>query len=176
LKLPIVLLFVILAVSASAATVSISPTSVYETTSIWEIIDVDNYGGNSVVEEIAVDSPDLTITDIKDYSGWTAGYDSDEAGWEDGSVETNVNSAWFEFEVTAPNITSDTTAEITVSLDGGAGTTFNISVLNDATPPNISFVYPTTNATNLSHSYIEANVTAMEVTKTMFASALKLIG
>lgn len=143
--MPIALLFVlVLAGIASAASVTLTPTTIYETTTVWQTIDVDNYGGNSVVQEINVDS-DLSVDDAKDYDGWTTSYDASTVEWKDGSIETNVKSAWFEFQVTAPNLNADENETVTVDVDG-TDFTFTIEVLDDKTPPNISDVQPDTYA------------------------------
>jgi len=140
-KTSAVLLAVLLAVSLAAASVSLTPTTIYETNTVWEVIDVNNYGESSVITSVEVSSPDIEVTDAKSYSGWSTSYDSDSAAWTDGSIATNVQSAWFEFEVTAPNISSDYTAIVTVITDSDA-VQFNLSVLNDATPPDITNVTP----------------------------------
>jgi len=140
---PTYLLAILLLVSlAQAATVTLAPTSIYETTLNWETLDINNYQGNSVITNVKVNLPSITITDAKTYSGWTKTQDSSNAEWSGGSIETNVQSALFEFEVHAPNVTADTTATLTLSLDS-TNTNMNITILNDATPPNITNIIPT---------------------------------
>jgi len=156
---PTYLLAILLLVSlAQAATVTLAPTSIYETTINWETLDINNYQGSSVITNVKVSSPSLTITDAKTYSGWTKTQDSSTAEWSSGSIETNVQSALFEFEVSAPNITADTTATLTLSLDS-TNTNMNITILNDATPPNITNIIPT--------GYARANNPAQGVSATI---------
>jgi len=156
----IVILLLMVAV-AQAATVTVSPTSIYETTQPWITIDVDNYGGNAVVDEVEAESQQITVTNAQSYSGWTTTYDSSSALWKDGSIETNIKSSWFEFQLQAPNLTADRTETITIDLDG-ATTNFNITILNDATPPNITNIIPT----NYARANINAQTTSMDVTDT----------
>jgi len=142
MRTPAIVLAVLLAVVVvTAANVTLAPTSIYETNTVWETIDINNYQSNSLILEVEVNSPTLPVTDAKDYSGWTMSYDSDSALWEDGTIETNVQSALFEFEVSAPNVTADTNATITVSLDSSP-TAYIITILNDATPPDITNITP----------------------------------
>jgi len=136
-----VLLILLLATIANAATVTLTPQTVYETTSIWQTIDVDNYQGSSIVNSVGVDSSSLEITDADDYLGWTTAHDATSASWNAGNIETNVKSVLFEYQVQAPNITSDKNVSIIVSLDSSS-ITYDIRILNDASGPIISSVSP----------------------------------
>ncbi len=137
------LLFAVIMVATivQAASVTLTPNSIYETTTVWEELNVNNYQGSSVIEEVTVNSPTIEITDAKTYSGWTKTQDADTAEWKDGSIETNVKSAAFEFEVEAPTVTNDTAHTLTIKLDG-TSSTVTLTVLNDATPPTITNVKP----------------------------------
>ncbi len=140
-KTPILILIALLATFAQAATVALTPSSIYETTKVWEALDVNNYKGSSIITRVEVSSPSLAINNADTYSGWATTYDSDSAEWTNGTIETNVKSAVFEFEVTAPNVTNDTTMTLTARLNS-ASTTLNLTILNDATPPNITDIKP----------------------------------
>jgi len=153
----IVILLLIVTV-AQAATVTVSPTSIYETTQPWITVDVDNYGGSTVVDEVEAESQQITIINAQGYTGWTTSYDSTSALWKDGSIETNIKSSWFEFQLQAPNLTVDTTEIVTIDLDGST-TNFNITILNDATAPNISNINPT----GYARANINAQTTSMDV-------------
>jgi len=148
-----VIILVALAGIASAASVDVTPTSIYETTTVWQTADVDNYGANAVVGEVDVTSP-LAVKNVKHYNGWSATHTSTTAEWTGGSIETNTASALFEFQVSAPNVSSDESKTLTVSLDG-QDFLFNITVLNDATPPNISNLTPS--------AYARANNSAQTI-------------
>jgi len=131
---------ILLASFVSAANVTLSPASIYETTAGWEALDVDNYQGSSVITEVSVDSP-LMINDAKSYSGWTKVQNAKDVKWKDGSIETNVRNAWFEFRITAPNVSGDSNISFEVSLDS-SDKILVLTVLNDATPPVMSNIKP----------------------------------
>ncbi len=166
MRTPVSILFtVLLAIAiASAANVTLTPTTIYETTSVWETININNYQGSTVINEIEVETSLLPIVDAKSYTGWTTVQNSDSAVWKDGSIETNVNNAVFEFKVTAPNVSADTLEQAIVSLDS-ADKTFNISILNDPTPPDITNIKPNdyAKANNPAHT-VSATVTDPETT------------
>jgi plastocyanin len=166
-KTPVSLIVILLlATAVQGAAVLLTPSAVYETTQPWQTIDINNYKASSTIEEVEVSSPSLTIIDAEDYIGWTTIQDSDNVQWNDGSIETNVKSAVFEYQVSVPNVTTNSTATITVSLDG-ADTTFNVSILNDATPPTITNIQPTgyAKANNPSHA-VSATVIDAETSVT----------
>ena len=158
MKTPTLLLILLLATTAYAATVTVTPATVYETTTAWEQLDVNNYKGSSIITKITVDSPSLTITDAAEYLGWTQTQDADTAEWKNGTIETNVKDAAFEFQVSAPNVTSNSTVPITITYGSGS-TVLNVTVLNDATPPAITGVKPNTYArANNAAQLVSANI------------------
>ncbi len=160
MKSPAGLLFAALLAIAivSAANVTISPTAIYETTTAWETVDISNYKGTSVINEVEVETTTLPITDSESYLGWTKVQDADSVLWKDGSIETNVKSSVFEFKVTAPNVSADTTEIVKVSLNSIAKT-YNITILNDASPPDITNIKP--------ENYARANNPAQSVSATI---------
>ncbi len=160
MRTPVSILFaVLLAIAiASAANVTLTPAIIYETTSVWETIDINNYQGSAVINEIEVETSLLPIVDAKSYTGWTTVKDTNSAVWKDGSIETNVNNVVFEFKVTAPNVSADTTEHAIVSLDS-SDKTFNITILNDPTPPSITNITP--------NDYAKANNPAHAVSATV---------
>lgn len=150
------------AIVVQAATVTLTPASVYETTKVWQTLDVNNYKGSSIITQVTVNSPNLLISNASTYSGWATTYDSDSAEWRNGTIETNAKSAVYEFEVSAPNVTADTTVTITASLNS-ASTAFNVTILNDATAPNITNIQPNGYArANNAAQAVSANVTDSE--------------
>jgi hypothetical protein len=167
-RTPVSFLFaVLLAISTVfAANVTITPTSIYETTSVWETIDINNYKGSSVITEVEAKTTTLPITEAASYTGWTKVQDADSALWKDGSIETNMKSAVFEFKVIAPNITADTTETVALLLNS-VSATYNITILNDATPPSITNVKPSqyAKANNAAES-ISATITDAETSVT----------
>ena len=137
----LVLVVLLLLPTVSAATITLTPAAIYETTIVWEELDIDNYQGNAIITDVDINSPDLQITDSKSYLGWTKTQDAVSINWADGSIEANVKSAVFEFQVSAPNVSEDTTEIVTVSINSAA-TIFNITILNDATPPEVTDITP----------------------------------
>ncbi len=152
------MLILLLATTAYAASVSVSPATVYETTTAWETLDVNNYKGTSIITKVTISSPSLLITDAEDYIGWTSTQDADSAEWKDGTIETNVKLAAFEFQVSAPNVSGNTTAPITVDYVSGSAI-LNITILNDASGPAITDAKPT--------GYARANNPAQPVSATI---------
>lgn len=139
-SVPAILIVFLLATFAQAAA-TLTPGTVYETTKAWQTIDVNNYKGASIITKVKADSPLLTITNAENYTGWTTTHSNTTAEWKDGSIETNTKSAVFEFQASAPTVTTDTSTTITITLDTTA-TVYNITILNDATPPNITSLTP----------------------------------
>ncbi len=158
MKASILFAVLLIATVVQAANVTLTPATVYETTTAWQTIDVNNYKSNSIITKVAVNSPNLQITNAATYNGWATSQDSDSAEWKNGTIETNMKSAIFEFEVSAPNVTSDTTTTATISLDSSS-TQFNITILNDATPPNITDIRP--------NGYARANSATQTVSATV---------
>ncbi|VVB81892.1 Uncharacterised protein [uncultured archaeon] len=141
MKTPAIILGLILLASfVSAVNVTFVPASVYETNTAWEALDVNNYQGNSIISRVDVKSP-LMLSDAKSYTGWTKTLSATEVEWKDGSIETNVRSAWFEFRITAPNVSSDSNVSFEVSLDS-THLVVPLTILHDATPPVISNILP----------------------------------
>ena len=141
MKTPAILFGLILLASfVSAANVTLQPSAVYETTTAWIALDVNNYQGNAIVSRVVVDSP-LAIGDAKSYIGWTKVQNGNKVEWKDGTIETNVRSAWFEFKIAAPNVANDTVKTFPVTVDSSSSS-LNLTILNDATPPVITHVRP----------------------------------
>ena len=161
-KTPVLVILLLLAVAVQAVNTTLTPATIYETTKQWETLDVNNYQGNSIITEVSVSSPSLAITDAETYLGWTTDFDASSAEWTDGMLATNARSAVFEFQVSAPNVTADTIATVTASL-GSSTTLFNITILNDPTPPSITEIRPYgyAKANNPSQS-VSANATDAE--------------
>lgn len=158
MKAATLLIILLLATAAYAANVTLSPATVYETTKAWQTLSVNNYKGSSIISKVTVTSPSLLISGAETYLGWTTVQDSDSAEWKDGVIATNVKDAAFEFEVSAGTVTDNVTANVSVSLDS-IGSSFLITILNDATPPAISGVVP--------NDYAKANNAAQPISVTV---------
>ncbi|MBW2970264.1 hypothetical protein KY319_04030, partial [Candidatus Woesearchaeota archaeon] len=58
MRTPVLIFIILLSVACvSAVNVTLIPQAIYETTSSWEALDVNNYRGSSVVSRVAVGSP-----------------------------------------------------------------------------------------------------------------------
>ncbi len=140
MKFAIFVLLAVVAMSASAANLSLVPSAVYETNTYWQAVDVDNYDG-AMITSVFV-SPLFNVSNAKSYAGWTTNFNSTSIVWSNGTIEPNVRSAFFEYLTTAPVVLNDTVYSFNVFLDSNAST-LEFTVLNDATPPVISSVLPT---------------------------------
>lgn len=158
MRTPVLLALLLAAVAVSAANVTLTPLQIYETNTVWESVDVDNYGGSSVVSSVSAFSPNLTIQNAKNYTGWTSNSNGNTASWTGGTIETNVRSALFEFQVTAPKVSANFTVPVTITLDG-TPKVFNLEILNDNTPPNVTSVQP--------QDYARANNPAQQIILTI---------
>jgi hypothetical protein len=148
------LILLLLATAVYAANVTITPATVYETTKEWQTLSVNNYKGSSVISKVTVTSSSLFITDAANYFGWTTAQDANSAVWKDGSISNNIKEAAFEFEVSAPIVSGNTTVNVTVSLDSTASI-LAITILDDSTPPVVSNITP--------NNYAKANNPAQTI-------------
>lgn len=140
MKPAIALIIVLLSSVAYAASLSVTPPTIYETTSGWTAVDVNNYGSVELVTSVNVTS-ELPVQNAKNYSGWTMSHTNSSASWTNGVIAGNVRSAWFEVMLKAPKVTSDTNKTLTVRA-GSNTSVLTITVLNDPTPPNITSLSP----------------------------------
>lgn len=161
MKTPVIILILtLLATIATASTVTLAPGSVYETTTAWQTLDVNNYKASSTVTTVTATSSLLDITNAENYTGWTTAYSTKTVNWTGGTIETNVKSAVFEFQTKAPKVTTDTNT--TIIVGAGNTTVLNIQVLNDATPPNVTNITPS--------QYAKANNPAQTISATIIDS------
>lgn len=147
----LVFIALLLATTAHGATLTLVPDSIYEASTDWFNITINNYQGATEIKDIKVTGT-FTFLDAQEYDGWNTFVDSGFARWTDGSIGTNVVDALFEFQIGTPNITADEARTITISLDG-QDTVFNISLLNDPTPPTITSITPNQYAKANSHNH-----------------------
>lgn len=156
------LILLLLATAAYAANATITPATVYETTKEWQTLSVNNYKGGSVISKVTVTSPSLLITGAENYFGWTTTQDASSAVWKDGSISNNIKEAAFEFEVSAPAVSGNTSAIVTVLLDSTENS-LTIMILDDTTPPVVSNITPSDYArANNPAQAISINVTDPE--------------
>ena len=125
------------------ASVDLSPITAYEAIDSDYVLNVDNYLG-SIINQIVLNSQ-LDIIDVADYNGWTNDFSLSHITWSDGTIETNVKSALFEYSASAPIVDEDTVYEISGTLyfaDTTQDFSINLTILNDTTSPVLDSVFP----------------------------------
>src|SRR3989344_2331923 len=140
--------------AANSASFSLTPLEQYESTTQQYDLSVNNFGSSDVLDEITATINSGTIVGAVSYGGWKSILTSNNSNssnstlrWFDGTVETNVLNALFQFLVTAGRVTEDTNAVITLETEDTAGFpqqyTFNWLIRNDATGPVLTIQQPT---------------------------------
>lgn len=136
----VLLLFIVLATVANAATVTLLTSQFYESTTPWVVLDLDNRGTGDVVTLVTVNST-LPVLQAANYTGWQTVLASPFVSWTNGTIETNVRSALFEYQARLPLVNANGVIQIEARVDG-VPTTLNLTVLNDNTPPAITLLSP----------------------------------
>ncbi len=140
------LLLINIVSAAHSATVNLNPLTVFETTSNDYNLTVNNYGSQDVITDVLLDFPGANISSVVNYAGWVENYSYNYVHWDEGSIETNVLLALFEFTANAPKVTQNTTSSITLRTTddkGGEQTrVFTLTVINDDTPPVLTNPLP----------------------------------
>lgn len=130
----------------SSATVSFNPSYVYETISQEFNITINNLGSEDVIEEVNAEIYGVEVDSVTDFNGWTENFTSSSVLWEDGTVETNVLQALFQFSAIAGNVESDEIYTISVETTDDKGQTrlheFEFTIRNDNTGPELSNLHP----------------------------------
>lgn len=133
-------MFIVLATVANAATVTLLTNQFFETTTPWLVLDLDNRAGPNVVGLVTVNST-LPVLQAANYTGWATVLSSPFVSWTNGTIETNVRSALFEYQARLPLVTGNGVITIETRVDG-VPTFLNLTVLNDNTPPVITLLSP----------------------------------
>ena len=143
-----ILILATLVYAAPDATVSLVPVSLYESNQRVFNLTVNNLFGNEVIEEVKIQMPSFTITDVVDFFGWQNNFSADEATWYDGDIETNAIEL-FQLTAQAGLVDANTTIDIDVITTGESSEqttdTLQIIILNDDTPPSLSNNIPQDN-------------------------------
>jgi hypothetical protein len=141
-----VAIFILASSLAAAATVTLEPIETYESVEAEFNLEVNNYLGNDVIEQLSLNSPDMEIIDVLDFLGWTSDFTSSQITWSDGRIETNVRNALFIYTAKADLVSQDETKTLTGTLTYEDTTTdafsLNITVRNDDTSPILNSMYP----------------------------------
>ncbi|MBW2982505.1 hypothetical protein KY343_06505, partial [Candidatus Woesearchaeota archaeon] len=140
-----ILLMIFLAPFVHAAPnpeIDITPIDLYETNEQKFNLTVNNLFGNETIEEVRVTMPGFTITDSVVFLGWDNTFSDEIIRWYDGSIETNIFGALFQYTAKAEIVGDDTTSNIEIIIIGESSeeTTFTIPVeiRNDDTSPLLS--------------------------------------
>lgn len=140
MRTPVLILFTLLiAAAANAATVTLLTPSVYEATTPWVTLDIDNRGFTVITSVVA--NSTLPILSAANYSGWNTSTTPTSAQWTGGSIEGNVRSALFEYQAKTPLVTDDEIITIEARIDGSP-ILLNLTLLNDPTPPAVQLTSP----------------------------------
>jgi len=139
-RTPVLILFTLLiAAAANAATVTLLTPSVYEATTPWVTLDIDNRGFTVITSVVA--NSTLPVLSATNYSGWNTSTTPTSAQWTGGSIEGNVRSALFEYQAKTPLVTGDGIITIEARIDGSP-VLLNLTLLNDPTPPAVQLISP----------------------------------
>lgn len=120
--------------------VSIEPVSLYESTSELFNLTVNNQFGAEVIDQVQIQMPSFTITNVVDFLGWQNNFTQTTATWYDGDIETNALEL-FQLTAQAGLVGADTNINVDVITDSSAGSTTDtvvVTILNDATAPVLS--------------------------------------
>lgn len=145
----ILLILVMALCTANAAaepTVKFGPTEVYETNDISFALNISNYQNSYEITKVQAELQGLEVLAMVDYHGWTETYNSSTASWTEGSLGTNIMLALFELLAEAPLVYENQQTETTITLtdgeDGRHEFLFDITILNDETPPQLTDIVP----------------------------------
>jgi len=131
---------------ALGAEVSVSPVEIYESVESDFNIDVNNYLGPNVINKVELQSPDLEVSNVMEFIGWSSDFSPSQITWSGGRIENNVQSALFVYSAKAPLVDSDTQNLITGTLTYADTSTevfsINVTVKNDSSPPVLNSISP----------------------------------
>ncbi len=130
----------------NSAVVSFNPLFVYETASQEFNITINNLGSEDIVEEVNAEINGVEVTGVTDFNGWAENFTTSSVLWEDGTVETNVLQALFQFSANAGKVSADEIYTISVETTDDNGQTrlheFEFTIRNDPTGPEFSNMHP----------------------------------
>src|SRR3989338_783033 len=134
--------FLLFALTAQAATYTISPTDVWEGSTNTFSLRVNNYLQTQDITDVRVIANGFSVTDAQAYRHWTKSASGSTAHWSGGSISDETESARFDFTAKAPSgITSAVNQSVEVTGDDGT-TYLTITVREDTTGPVFSITNP----------------------------------
>jgi len=134
--------FLLFALTAQAATYTISPTDVWEGSTNTFSLRVNNYLQTQDITDVRVIANGFSVTDAQAYRHWTKSASGSTAHWSGGRIGDETEFARFDFTAKAPSgITS--AVNQSVEITGDDGTTYlTITVREDTTGPVFSITNP----------------------------------
>jgi hypothetical protein len=140
---------------ASATSAGFNPDTFYEAQTHQFNLSINNFAYTKMINEVNLALSGFTITEVTDFLGWSNSFTNTTVRWFDGSIETNVLLALFQFKAAAPLVTENQSSnvDVTVKYTDGTSQVFQIPVmlLNDYTGPVLSNNVP------MNGGYLKAN-------------------
>ncbi|MBW2999599.1 hypothetical protein KY339_02900, partial [Candidatus Woesearchaeota archaeon] len=140
--LTVFLMLILLANTAGAdhnVAPDVNPIMLYETTTAEFNMSIGNFGSQNAINELNLDLNNLEVLDVTEYNGWQNNYSTNTILWYDGSLETNVVLALFQFTAKAPKVDADTTNFLmlltTDTNNDLQDSIIEVAILNDDSPP-----------------------------------------
>ena len=140
----ILLTFTLILIIASfsalhSANVQFSSLTLMETTTQNANLTINNYGSTDTITQVELLLNGFSVAGMQNYADWNESYTNTSAIWSDGSVSTNVLLALFELAISAPQVSANTTAQlsiITTDENGDSNTELiNITIIDDSSAP-----------------------------------------
>lgn len=133
-----------MAYASTNAAFTLNPLEQYETTLQQYDLNVNNLGSSDVITQLTATVEQGTIVGAVSYGGWKSSINNTNntnstLRWYDGTVETNVVSALFQFLMRAGRVSEDTSGIITLTTQDALGFSqredFPWTIRNDGTGP-----------------------------------------
>ncbi|MEE9525584.1 MAG: hypothetical protein V3V78_03185, partial [Candidatus Woesearchaeota archaeon] len=142
----VVLLFATAAYASPNANVDLTPISLYETNEVEFNLTINNWLGDEVIEQVNVNIPQLTVTDVTDFLGWQNNYSANQIVWFNGDIENNA-IILFQFTAEAGLVNGDTNIDVDIITTGNGDTTDTIEIIiqDDTTGPVVANPTPEDN-------------------------------
>lgn len=160
------LIIFMLVSTAYAATSTLTPTSVYEGSSQWYNLSVNNFLQPTTINKVILSTPDFIVTGVENYTEWGYTKTISSIEWFGGTIETNVLNAIFGFEVQAPTVSSDANLSLKLQFRDTSNdmqnTSITVLVQNDTTAPVLSNAIPVNGTTVKAGGSQDVSITAVD--------------
>ena len=149
--LPILYTAILLMVLGSAFALhsviaNLIPVQGYETLTVPLNLSISNFGSQDVVTLLNLSIAPLNVLSMRNYAGWNELNTGSNAIWQDGTLESNIIMALYEFTTMLPIVTADTTYNLTLETKDDQGfiqqTLIQFIVQDDATGPVLTVLSP----------------------------------